>query len=286
MANSLPTITDLFKAGAHFGHRRNHTDARSHEYVFSYRNRVAVINLEKTAEQIQKALEEIAVIAAKGGSFLFVGTKLQAKELVRKAAEETGSTYIVERWPGGLLTNYDVIIKGIKKMNKTEEDLAENKLTHLKKKEVLKIEKDLAKQKTIFGGLKTLDGKPDLIIVVDAKQEDIAVAEARNQGVPIVGICDTNSNPRIIDFPIVANDDSRKTIELILNQIVGAIKSNFKPKAEPVTEEKIEKRIEQVAKEEVAIEKAVEKKVVAATDKKVSSTAKPKLKVKSAKAKK
>lgn len=290
MVQTIPTLADLFKSGAHFGHRRNHTDARSHKFVHSYKNKVAVINLEKTIEQLTVALSEIRALAAKGATFIFVGTKLQAKDIIKKTAEELSSQYIIERWPGGLLTNFDVIIKGIKKMNKAEDDLANNKLAHLKKKEILKIQKDLAKQKNIFGGLKNLTGKPDMIIVVDAKQEDIAIKEAIKEGVPVTAICDTNSNPGIVNYPIVANDDSRKTIELILGLIRDEIKANFKSK---VIEEKvadIEERVNkasEVEKTPVKVQddsKVEEKKTVVKEKTTVKKTTKkPKTSVKSPK---
>lgn len=297
MAQTIPTLADLFKSGAHFGHRRNHTDARSHKFVHSYKNKVAVINLEKTIEQLTVALSQIRALSAKGATFIFVGTKLQAKDIVKKTAEELSSQYIIERWPGGLLTNFEVIIKGIKKMNKTEDDLANNKLTHLKKKEVLKIQKDLAKQKTIFGGLKNLVGKPDMVIVVDAKQEDIAIREAIKGGIPVVGICDTNSNPNIVDYPIVANDDSRKTIELILGLIRDEIKANYKPKVTETEETNVAARVEkagEVAKAakdtesepKVKVEVAEEKKEAKKPKTVVKSTKKPTTAKKTTKAKK
>lgn len=299
MAQTIPTLADLFKSGAHFGHRRNHTDARSHKFVHSYKNKVAVINLEKTIEQLTVALSEIKALSAKGATFIFVGTKLQAKDIVKKTAEELSSQYIIERWPGGLLTNFDVLIKGIKKMNKTEDDLANNKLTHLKKKEILKIQKDLAKQKTIFGGLKNLVGKPDMIIVVDAKQEDIAIKEAIKGGIPVVGICDTNSNPNIVDYPIVANDDSRKTIELILGLIRDEIKANYKPKVTESDDTSVEARVKKAgetaeemtkvkseSKVEVAEEKAEEKKEAKKPKTVAKSTKKTAVAKKTTKAKK
>lgn len=300
MVKNLPTIKDLFAAGAHFGHRRNHTDARTHQYVFGYRNKVAVINLEKTIEQIKLALNEVKTVAENGGAFLFVGTKLQAKDLVKQTAEQLDQSYIVERWPGGLLTNFDVIIKGIKKMNETEKNLAENKYEHLKKKEILKIEKDLAKQKGIFGGLSKMDRRPDMLVVVDAKAEEISIAEARREGTKVIAICDTNSNPKTVDYPIIANDDSKKTIELILSLITDQIKTNFKPRA-VATDERIEEKLEGKAKpvktsskeepakvekevkatpESVTVKKATKKTVAKTTVKKTAEAVKKETKTK------
>jgi len=226
----LPTIKELYKAGAHFGHLRSRSDARSRDFIFTYRNRVAVIDLEKAIKSIETTLQFIQRVSQEGGQFIFVGTKMQAKDEIKRVADELKMPYIIERWPGGLITNFEVVDKSIKKMMKTEKDLSENKLDHLKKKERLKIEKDLAKTRKIFGGLSTMSQKPDALIVIDAKEELIAINEAKKANVPIIAICDTNSNPRSIEYPIVVNDDSRSTIILIMNLIQQTIKQNFKSK--------------------------------------------------------
>ena len=244
LSGELPTIGELFKAGAHFGHRKETSDARSNDFVYTYRNRVCVIDLEQTKETLSKALRFLADEAKRGANFLFVGTKIQAREAVKKTAESLKMPYIIERWPGGLLTNYEIVGKTIKKMKETEKNLSENKYEHLTKKERLKIEKDLNKIKIIFGGLGSLEKKPDVIIIVDAKNELIAVREAQKSSINTVALCDTNANPKIIDFPIVANDDSRATIELVLNLIEATIQKNFKSKVEPakLTEEDLSKK--------------------------------------------
>jgi small subunit ribosomal protein S2 len=251
MSESLPTIKELFKVGAHYGHRKNRTDARARSYVFTYRNRVSVINLEKTRESLEKALDFIAEKAKGGATILFAGTKLQAKESIKLTAEKIGAPYVIERWPGGLISNFDVVIKSIRKMNKTEEDLAENKLDHLKKKEILKIQKDLTKSKKIFGGLSKMEKIPDIIILVDAKHETNALNEAIGSSIPTIGISDVNSNPRLLTYPIVANDDSRETIELILNLIAQTYKANFKEAVKD--ENSVEERI--MTKTELEMEK-------------------------------
>jgi len=227
--SQLPTIKELFAAGAHFGHRKNRTDARARDYVFTYRNRVSVINLEKTLESLKKALDFVEVEAAKGSTILFVGTKLQGKDLIKKYSTSISQPYIVERWPGGLVSNFDVVIKSIRKMVKTEQDIADNKFEHLKKKEILKIQKDLDKSKKIFGGLSMMEKVPNIILVIDAKHETNAVKEAIGAKIPTIGISDTNSNPTVLTYPIVANDDSHDTIELILKLITETYSKNFKP---------------------------------------------------------
>lgn len=230
MSYAIPSVKDLYKAGAHFGHRRNHTDARSHKFIFGYKNKVAVIDLEKTIVLIESALKEVAKVASEGSGVIFVGTKLQVKDLVQKAAESIDQSYVIERWPGGLITNYEMVSKRIKEMIRVEKELVEGKYDTLKKKEKLKIEKDLKKAHEIFGGLKNLERKPGLIFVVDAKKEMIAIKEGKKDKIPVIGICDTNSNPQTVDFPIVANDDSKQTVEILLNLVAETYKTNFKPK--------------------------------------------------------
>jgi small subunit ribosomal protein S2 len=264
MSYSIPTVQEMFKAGAHFGHRKNHTDARSHKYIFGYKNKVAVIDLEKTRVLIEKALEQVEKKATEGAHIIFVGTKLQVQDLIKSAAESIDQSYVIERWPGGLITNFEMLIKRIKNMVKIENDLAEGKFEDLKKKEVLKIEKDLKKAHAIFGGLKNLERKPGLVFVVDAKKENIAILEARKQGITVIGICDTNSNPQAVDFPIVANDDSRKTVEMILSLVTDVYKKNFKPKeVAPEGEQAVE--TPEVAGEKKVATKPVKKESVKKT---------------------
>lgn len=242
MATQIPTIKELFKAGAHFGHHKERTDARTHPYVFAYKNKISIINLEKTREMIASAVKEIEEAAANGGVFLFVGTKIQAKNKVKEIAEALNQPYIIERWPGGLLTNYQEVSKSIKKMKDIEENFAQNKYEHLTKRERLEIERDLGKTQNVFGGLKKLDKKPAVVIIIDAKEEMNALLEAKKAGVKVVALCDTNSNPQIIDFPIILNDDSRSTIEMVLGLFAQAIKQNYKelPQEDKGVEERID----------------------------------------------
>ncbi len=237
-------IKELFKAGAHFGHQKSKTDARSGEYIYTFKNKIAVIDLSKTQTLINDALNFISKEAQNGALFLFVGTKLQAQEAVKKNAVELEMPYIIERWPGGLLTNFDVVSKSIKRLVKTEKELAEGKYDHLTKAERVKMEKDLKKSELVFGGLRTLDRMPSAVIVVDASKEMIAIKEAKVKGIPVIALCDTNSNPREIDLPIVSNDDSKSTIELILGMIAKTVKENYKPRVKEETEERVEKAIE------------------------------------------
>lgn len=248
MAVKTPSLEDLFKAGAHFGHSKSRSDARSHRFVYTYRNKISIIDLEKTQAMLQKALDHIEELSKSGSTFLFVGTKLQAKDKVKEVAEKLKMPYVIERWPGGLLTNYEIINKTIRKMVKTEADLAEDKLDYLKKKEKVKLEKDLRKMNNIFGGLKNLERKPDALVVIDAKQENNAIAEAKKSGIDVIALADTNANPKDIDYPIVANDDSKATIALMLDLISETIEKNYKAK---VVEVKTEVTVKEEKKKEL-----------------------------------
>jgi len=247
MSNKTPTVKELFSAGAHVGHLRSKTDARTHNFVYAFRNRIAVIDLDQTVLQIEKAMEFLNFQAKQGALVLFSGTKLQAKEKIKEIATKLKMPYISERWPGGLITNFPIVSKSIKKMIKTESDLAENKYEHLTKNERLKIQKDLDKSKLIFDGLRTLDRVPDVLFVVDAKEEEIAVLEARAKGVPIVALCDTNANPNNIDYPIIINDDSRKSIAMVLDLIAAEFEKNHQTRA---VETKVEERVDKAIKKE------------------------------------
>lgn len=258
MPTQIPTVKELFKAGAHFGHHRERTDARTHPYVFTYKNKISIINLEKTREMIEKAVATIEDVASKGGKFLFVGTKIQAKNKIKEVAEATNQPYIIERWPGGLLTNFSEVSKSIRKMQKTEEDLAGNKFEHLTKRERLEIERNLTKTKVIFGGLNELSKKPDVVIVVDAKEEMNALLEAKKAGAIVIALCDTNANPNIVDLPILLNDDSKSTIGLVLDLFAQTIKKNYKEV--PQGDDSVEERIEKVTKKEIKTDKQDKKK--------------------------
>jgi len=242
--SKLPTLEELFKAGAHFGHRKSRCDARAHDFVFVHRNKIAIINLEKTRARLEEALDFLKTAAKEGALFLFVGTKPQAREEVKKVAEALKQPYIVERWPGGLITNFDVVFKAVKKMLQREQDLAEGKFAAFTKKERLKIEKDLQKAKRILGGLAKMERKPDILVVVDAKEEEIALLEAKRAGLKVVALCDTNANPRLVDYPIPTNDDATAAVKLICNLIKETIESNYKV---PVKTEGVDGRLQDKA---------------------------------------
>jgi len=278
MSTTIPTVKELFKAGAHFGHRKARTDARSQQFIFTYRNKVAVIDLEKTRAALEKTLDFLASQAKQGATILFVGTKDQAREKVKETAQSLKQPYIISRWPGGLLTNYNEVAKSVKEMLKVEANIAESKYENLTKKERLLIEKDLKKKQTIFGGLRYLERKPDVLVAVDAKEEEIAIREARGSDVTTIAICDTNANPRIVDYCIPANDDSQQAIGIIFELIKHTVEKDFKPKAPAETN--VEKRVDQaiIKKDDTSRKEAdkAEKKPAGKPAKAKSSTKKTK----------
>lgn len=241
MSAKIPTVKEFFRAGAHVGHLRSKTDARSHNFIYAFKNKIAVIDLDQTVDQIKKATDFLNSVAKEGGLVLFSGTKLQAKGKIKEIAERLKMPYVNERWPGGLITNFPVVSKSIKKMIKTEKDISENKYDDLKKKERLIIQRGLDKSKLIFDGLRGLERLPDVVFLVDAKEEDIAVLEARAKGIPVVALCDTNANPNNIDYPIVINDDSMKSVGMVLDIIALEFEKNYKAR---VIDTGVEKRVD------------------------------------------
>lgn len=233
----LPTLEELFKAGAHFGHKKEKSDARSRQFVYLVKDRVMIIDLTKTRERLAAALEFVAGQAKEGATFLFVGTKPQVQNIVKKVANDINQPYIISRWPGGLVTNFDSIQATIKRMKKLEESMKEESFERLTKRERQKTVTKLAKFNHSFEGIRDLTALPDILIVVDGKREAIAVHEAMAALIPVVGLVDTNADCRQIAYPIPINDDSPRAVEIILNKIGEQINKNYKTKAIPASEE-------------------------------------------------
>ncbi|MBI2589933.1 30S ribosomal protein S2 [Candidatus Berkelbacteria bacterium] len=222
MTTPLPSLRDLVDAGAHFGHRRSRSHPKAHPYVYAIRDRVLVVNLEKTLEKLEAARKAIEQFASAQKSLLFVGTKPQAKVAIKLAAEFLDQPYITHRWLGGMLTNFDTIRLNLGKLTRLEEVAASPEFAEFTKKERGLIGKRIERLNKIFGGLKKLDKLPDVLVVIDINEEDIAVREARAKGIPVIALVDTNANPELVTYPIPGNDDSRKTIEIILGQLTEA----------------------------------------------------------------
>lgn len=227
----VPNLEEMLKAGMHFGHRTNRWHPKMEQFIFTSKNGVYIIDLKKTQEKMQEALEFMAKLVAEGKSILFVGTKNQVSEPLKKMAVEVGQPYIVGKWLGGYLTNFIVVKKSVKKYLDLIEKRDTGKLEKYTKKERLNFEREIKKLELRVGGLSALNKLPDALFVWDIKEEETAVKEAQQKNIPIIAICDTNVNPEEVNYPIPANDDATKTIKLVLEAIKEAVlegKKNFK----------------------------------------------------------
>ncbi|MBI4032305.1 30S ribosomal protein S2 [Candidatus Berkelbacteria bacterium] len=236
---TLPTLRELVDAGAHFGHRRSRSYPAARQYTYAVRDRLFVINLEATREKLGEAMAALEAMAAEGQTIMFVGTKPQAAEAIKTTATIAGMPYVNQRWLGGTLTNFTTIRANLEKLNHLTSLVETQEFEQFSKRDRGQITKQLAKLERMFTGMKDLNGKPDALIVVDITEEDVATAEANSAGIPIIGIVDTNANPNLVTHPIPANDDSRRTIELILNLLAEAIvrgKAKMPAPAAPVAE--------------------------------------------------
>ena len=243
------TFDTLLEAGAHFGHLKSKWNPAMAPYIFMERNGIHIIDLHKTAAMTETAAEALKQIAKSGKKILFVSTKKQLKEIVAEKAQSVGMPYVIERWPGGMLTNFPTIRKAVKKMATIDKLTADGTYSNLSKREVLQISRQRAKLDKNLGSIADLTRLPSAIFVVDVMKEHIAVHEANRLGIPVFAIVDTNSNPNDIDFVIPANDDATKSVEVILNACCAAI-------AEGIEERKVEKVDSEVEGEENEAKKA------------------------------
>lgn len=217
------TIKQLLEAGAHFGHQTSRWDPRMKKYIFTKRNGIHIIDLEKTLGMLEKACAYVRDVVADGGHFLFVGTKKQAQEAVAEEAKRCGMYYVNQRWIGGTLTNFATIQSRIDYLVRLEDQQAKGEFTRLPKKEAMKLEEEIIRMNRQFGGFKEMTSLPSAIFVIDTVKESIAMTEAEKVGVPIVAIADTNSNPDDIDYPIPANDDAIRAVKLVCARIADAV---------------------------------------------------------------
>lgn len=249
----IPSIVEMLQAGVHFGHQTSRWHPKMEEYIFTERNGVHVIDLEKTRVKLEETLEAVRALAADGKEILFITTKPQAREIVRNAAVDCGSPYLVERWVGGLLTNFLEMKKLFKKYTGLKEQQASGELERYTKQEQSKIIKDLEKMEKTLSGLAHLDKMPDVLFVPALQREKTAVMEANKTGVPIIGICDTNANPDKVEYIIPANDDAVNSIRMMVELVAGAIKEGkeeYKKKAPVVKKAPVFKRPERPAEKQ------------------------------------
>ena len=222
---SSPTFTmrQLLEAGVHFGHHTRRWNPKMEPYIFGKRNSIHIIDLEKTVPMLYEALEAIQAIAKNGGKFLFVGTKRSASDLIAQAANDCGQYYVNHRWLGGMLTNWETVSKSIKKLKNLEERISSGEINSLTKKERLNIERQKEKLDLTLGGIKNMNGIPDAIFIIDTNKEAIAVLEANNLNIPVIAVCDTNTNPSGVDYPIPGNDDALRAISLYCNLVAASV---------------------------------------------------------------
>ncbi|RMG44611.1 MAG: 30S ribosomal protein S2 [Acidobacteria bacterium] len=217
------SLRDLLEAGAHFGHQKSRWNPRMRPYVFGLRGGVYIIDLQKTVVMLKEALTFLNELAAQGKLILFVGTKRQAQEIVEREAKRCEMFYITKRWLGGLLTNWQTVKKSIDRLRELDNVESDERFAHLTKKERLRLTKQRARLSAVLGGIKEIGRRPDALFVVDARREAIAVAEANKLGIPVVAIVDTDSDPTVIDYPIPANDDAMRSIDLLVTRVADAI---------------------------------------------------------------
>jgi small subunit ribosomal protein S2 len=217
-----PEIRELLEAGVHFGHQTRRWNPKMKPFIFAARNGIYIIDLSKTLNALEQAKKKVREVVQAGKSILFVGTKKQAREVILSEVPRCSGFYVTERWLGGMLTNFNTIKNSIKKLKDIERMKTDGTLEKFTKKERSRIEHEAAKLTKVLTGIKEMNYLPGLVIVVDAKKEKIAVAEASKLGIPIIGVIDTNADPDPIDFPIAGNDDAIKSIRVLLRQIVDA----------------------------------------------------------------
>ena len=220
---AVVTMKNLLESGVHFGHQVKRWDPRMKKYIFAERNGIHIIDLQKTIAAIKDGYDEVRKVTASGKSILFVGTKKQAQQAVQKEAERCGMFYVNNRWLGGMLTNFSTIKKSLNRLKKIEKMEIDGTFENLTKKEVAALTKEKIKLEKNLGGIKEMKELPGAIFIIDTHKEQIAVAEARRMGIPIIAVVDTNCNPEGIDYPIPGNDDAIRAISLFTSIIANAV---------------------------------------------------------------
>ncbi len=217
------TMRQMLEAGVHFGHQTRFWNPKMAPYIFGHRNKIHIINLEKTVVMFNDALKQVSKLAAKKGTILFVATKRQAREIIREEAVRSGSPYVDYRWLGGMLTNFKTVQQSIKRLRELEAIVADGSIEKVSKKEGLMLRRELEKLERSLGGIKDLQGLPSAIFVIDVGYQKGTVTEAQKLGIPVIGIVDTNHSPLGVDYVIPGNDDSSQAIRLYARGIADAI---------------------------------------------------------------
>ncbi|MBA1438431.1 MAG: 30S ribosomal protein S2 [Epsilonproteobacteria bacterium] len=249
----MVTMKDLLECGVHFGHQTRRWNPKMKKYIFGVRKNIYILDLQKTLRYFRETYQVVVDAAAEGKTVLFVGTKKQARNSVREAAQNCGMPYVDNRWLGGMLTNFPTIQKSIRKLDTITQMQENGQIDLLTKKEALMLNRTKEKLESYFGGIRDMKKLPDMIFIIDAAKEHTAVLEARRLGIPVIAPLDTNCDPDLIDYPIPGNDDAIRSIQLFCNEIAAAINEG-KALAEGADDEQQEEGSEEVATEEVATE--------------------------------
>jgi small subunit ribosomal protein S2 len=217
------TMRQMLEAGVHFGHQTRYWNPKMAPYIFGHRNRIHIINLEKTLALYQEAMKFVRQLSAKRGAVLFVGTKRQAREIVREEAMRCTMPFVDHRWLGGMLTNFKTVKQSIKRLKEMEQMAQDGTLERMSKKEALGVQREMDKLMRSLGGIKELNGLPDALFVIDVGYQKGAIAEANKLGIPVVGVVDSNHSPEGIDYVIPGNDDSSRAIRLYARGMADAV---------------------------------------------------------------
>ena len=239
---SVIAMKQLLEAGVHFGHQTRRWNPKMSRFIFTERNGIYIIDLQKTVKRVEEAYKFVKEVAETGKPILFVGTKKQAQEAIKEEAERCGMFFVNERWLGGMLTNHQTIQTRIKKLRELEKMEAEGVFNVLPKKEVIKLNAEKEKLEKYLGGIKDMPELPGAIFVVDPRKENIAIQEAHRLGIPVVGIVDTNCDPDELDFPIPGNDDAIRAVKLITGAMATAVIEGRQGAEEEVVEEEAQEQ--------------------------------------------
>ena len=253
-------IKQLLEAGVHFGHQTKRWNPKMKKFIFGSRSGIYIIDLEKTETCINAARDFLMEITSKGEFVLFVGTKKQAQDVIKQEAIRSGMYYVTDRWPGGMLTNFATIKKSINRLKDIEKMRTDGTFEKLTKKEIARLEKELAKLNKNFSGIVPMERMPKAAFVVDTKKEETAVREARRLGIPIIGLIDTNSNPDLVDYPIPGNDDATKSIRTVVSIMADTIIEGRKKFLSYLAQEGV--KVEEVKAAEISTEVLPEEEIV------------------------
>ena len=241
MTDNNKKVEELFAAGAHLGHKSNRVHPKTNKFIYSFGNGVSIIDLTKTADYLEKAKNYVSELGTNGKVLLVVCTKKIASNLTKELCSKSNLPFINTKWPAGLLTNFEMIIKNVKKLNSMKEEKAKGEWNKFVKHEQVKLDKELSKLEKFYGGIADLKKLPDALFIIDIKKEKNSVKESGELKIMTVAVTDTNANPDPINYPIPGNDDSITSIEYFLNEIIGAYSSSFQKAGEAKTKESAKK---------------------------------------------